>query len=233
MTDLEQIIYQLKQLSQPEKARLKQTKFGIQADKMLGIYHSDLAEIARKYKGNNPLALELFESGIYEARILCSKIFKPALLTDALAEKWVATFENWEICDSFCMGVIAKSPLAVPKILEWARRTPEFEKRAAFATLAGYCMADKKAENAVYEQFMPIILAAAVDERLYVKKAVSWALRSIGKRNKDLQQSAIQTAQRIAQLGNKSALWIAKDVLDELGSEKAKLLDYPRNVYRK
>ncbi len=234
----EEIIESLKALADPEKVSFKQKKFGVIANNSLGVYHKDLKEIAREIKKSipktdvNALAIELFDTYIYEARLLCSKLFNPKDLTFELMEYWTPTFENWEICDSFCMGIYAKSPIPIPKIKEWANRTKEFEKRAAFATMAAYCMADKKAANEVYEAFLPIIKKAATDERIYVKKAVNWALRSIGKRNIDLHESAIETANQIAEMDNKAAKWIAKDALRELEGEKLNILDYPRCIYR-
>ncbi len=215
----------------PEKVFFKEKKFGVISKNSLGIYHKDLREIAKEIGKNNQLAIQLFDSGIYEARLLCSKIFNPKDLNETLMEKWVQSFENWEICDSFCMALFAKSKFALEKILEWTTREPEFEKRAGFATMAAYCMADKKSENVLFEQFLPIIKREAKDERLYVKKAVNWALRSIGKRNIDLKKQAIKTANEILKLNSKSAKWIAKDALKELQKEKLRLSNYPRNQY--
>ena len=147
-------------------------------------------------------------------------------------QKWVTTFENWEVCDSFCMGLFSKTEFAVAKILEWSERKSEFEKRAAFATLSSYCMADKKAANSVFEQFFPIIIREANDERLYVKKAVNWALRSIGKRNIDLNKKAILVSQTLVESNSKSAQWIAKDALREFEKPNLNILDYPRSIYR-
>ncbi len=107
-------------------------------------------------------------------------------ITPELMEKWVQTFENWEICDSFCMSYFAKTPYAVEKALEWSAREPEFEKRAGFVMMTSYCTVDKTAGNEVFEQFLPVIAREATDEQLYVKKAVNWALRNVGKRNVDL-----------------------------------------------
>lgn len=226
------IIQELNQLANPEKIAFKQRKFGVVSNNALGIYHRDLKEIAKRIGKNNDLAKALFDTNIYEARLLCSKLFKPKDLTGDLMEKWLLTFENWEICDSFSMGVFAKSSLAIPKIIEWSMRSKEFEKRASFATMAAYCMADKKADNAVFEQFFPLIYQAADDERTYVKKAVNWALRSIGKRNIDLNQRAIEEAEKIETLDYKSAKWIAKDALRELKKAEINILDYPRAIYR-
>ena len=216
-----------------EKVTYKEQKFGIIANNSLGIYHKDLKELAKEIGKNNMLAIQLFDSGIYEARLLCSKIFNPKDITEPLMEKWVQTFENWEICDSFCMAIFAKSEFALAKILEWTSRNPEFEKRAGFAIMAAYCMADKKAENEIFQQFFSIINKQADDERLYVKKAVNWALRNIGKRNIDLNKSAIKTANKILLKESKAAKWIAKDALRELQKENVRTSDYPRAIYRK
>ena len=164
---------------------------------------------------------------------MCSKIFNPKDLNNALLEKWAATFENWEITDSFCMGLVAKSKFAIPKALEWSSRKREFEKRSGFTVMAAYCMADKKAENQVFEQFFPIIKREAWDNRIYVKKAVNWALRNIGKRNIDLNKKAIEVAYEILAMEDKSAKWIAKDALRELEKDGINILDYPRAIYRK
>lgn len=228
----EQIISLLKKLGDKEKIILKENKFGIISNNSLGIYHSDLKEIAKQIEKDNQLAIQLFDSGIYEARILCSKLYNVNYLTEELMEKWIATFENWEICDTFCMGLFAKSKFAVSKSIEWTSLKNEFEKRAGFTIIAAYCMADKKASNETFKQFFPIIQREATDDRIYVKKAVNWALRNIGKRNKDLNEMAIKVANDLLKLDNKTATWIAKDALKELQSNKVNILDYPREIYR-
>lgn len=229
----EEVITKLHNLSDNEKIILKAKKFGIIANNSLGIYHRDIKEIAKEIGQNNDLALKLFDSGIYEAKILCSKIFKPKDVTENLMEKWVKTFENWEICDSFCMGLFAKNKLAISKALEWSSREGEFERRAGFVIMAAYCMADKKAGNEVFESLFSVIKREAIDERDYVKKAVNWALRNIGKRNIDLNKSAIAIANEMAQFESESAKWIAKNALRELESKNVHILNYPREVYRK
>jgi len=227
-----QTIQCLYDLQDKEKVIFKQKKFGIISNNSLGIYHRDLKVIAKEIGQNNKLALQLFDSGIYEARLLCSKLFKPKDVTEDLMDKWVKTFENWEICDSFCMGLFSKSNFALPKILEWSERQAEFEKRAAFSILASYCMADKTSENEYFEQFLPIIKREANNDRLYVKKAVNWALRNIGKRNIDLNRKAIEVAEEILEYESKSAKWIAKNALTELQKEGIRMSDYPRAIYR-
>lgn len=228
----DQIIDLLKKEANPEKVLLKEAKFGVTAINSLGIYHKDLKEIARRIPKEDEIAIQLFDSNIYEARLLCSKVFNPKNLTEELMEKWVSTFENWEICDSFSMGLFAKSKYAVPKAVEWTNRTREFEKRAGFAIIAAYCMADKEALNDTFEQFFSIIKRECTDERIYVKKAVNWALRNIGKRNVDLKLRAIAIAKEIAEKNDKTAKWIANNALKELTAEKIRISDYPRSIYR-
>ncbi|WP_179335987.1 DNA alkylation repair protein [Winogradskyella costae] len=227
-----EIINGLYDLQDKDKVAFKAKKFGVISNNSLGIYHQDLKVIAKDIGSDNELALQLFDSGIYEARLLCSKLFKPKDVTEDLMEKWVKTFENWEICDSFCMGLFSKSDIASAKILEWSNRDPEFEKRAAFATLASYCMADKTSDNNLFEQFFTIIKREANDDKIYVKKAVNWALRNIGKRNIDLNRKAIEVANEILEFESKSAQWIAKNALTELQKEGIRMSDYPRAIYR-
>lgn len=227
-----EIIECLHDLKDPSIVSFKKQKFGIVSNNSLGIYHKELKMIAKEIGTDNRLALELFNSGIYEARLLCSKMFSPKDVTEPLMEKWVATFENWEICDSFCMGLFAKSDHALTKIIEWTQREPEFEKRAGFTIIASYCMADKTADNELFEQFFPIIKREANDERLYVKKAVNWALRNIGKRNKDLNEKAIEIAYELLETKSPVAKWIGRNALTELEKDTLRMSDYPRYMYR-
>lgn len=228
-----EILDQLNKMANPDIVISKKIKFGIIAQNSLGITHKDLKEFAKKFKPNKALALELFASNVYEARILCSKLIKPNEVTDALMESWVKTFDNWEICDTYCMGLFAKSELAVSKAIQWSEAKGEFEKRAGYAIIAAYCMADKKAANEVFLKFLNIIEKHAFDDRLYVKKAVNWALRNIGKRNKDLHQAAVLVANKLLHSNNKAAVWIAKDALKELQGANVNMYDYPREIYRK
>lgn len=230
--NVDEIINRLKALANPEKVLFKKQKFGVEATNALGIMQSDINVLVKEIGKSEELAHQLFDTGIYEARILAAKIFPPKKLTNELAYKWVVTFENWEICDTFSMGVFAKSPIALELIPEFVSRKNEFEKRAGFATIASYCMADKKAQNPIYLNFLPVIEHEAIDDRLYVKKAVNWALRSIGKRNVDLNKSAIETAERILMFDSQAANWIAKDALRELKKDNLNILDYPRSIYR-
>ncbi|NOX43124.1 MAG: DNA alkylation repair protein [Gammaproteobacteria bacterium] len=231
--NIQEIIKKLERMADPEKVILKQKKFAIKAFNSLGIYHKDLKKLASEIGHNDSLALELFDTGIYEARILCSKVYNPHFITENLMEKWVVTFENWEICDSFCMGFFSKSEYALAKAVEWSEHECEFIKRAAFVIMASYGFVEKSAGNEIFEQFLPIIEREATDDRVYVKKAVNWALRNIGKRNIDLQKLAISSANKILKIDSKSAKWIARNALTELKKPNANILDYPRQIYRK
>lgn len=232
MESCAEILRELHSLADASVIKTKQKRFGIVADNALGIYQKDLNALAKQLPKDTKLAMELFDTGIYEARLLCAKLFKPAHLTEEIAEKWVKSFTNWEDCDSFCLAVFGKSNLALHCILEFTQRTPEYEKRAGFATMASYCMADKKATNDIYEQLLEIVEQHATDERLYVKKAVNWALRSIGKRNRDLQKAAIACANRLVQTKNKTAYWVGSNALQELTKKEVRMSDYPRSIYR-
>lgn len=230
--NLRQVIKQLELLENPEKIEIKKKKFGINVKNSLGIYHKDLKLLAKDIGQDNKLALELYDTGIYEARILCSKIYDPEYISEKQMDKWVADFENWEICDSFCMGFFAKSRFSLSKAKEWSKADSEFVKRAGFVIMAAYGFADKKSGNEVFERFLKPIEREAGDRRVYVKKAVNWALRNIGKRNTDLQSRAIEVANRILLSDSKSAKWVAKNALSELNKPDVKIFDYPRHIYR-
>ena len=229
---LQQVLERLQALSDPEKVVIKKKMFGINARNSLGIYHKDLKNIAKEIGCDNHLALALFETGIYEAKILCSKIYDPEQISAEQMNQWVATFENWEICDSFCMGFFAKSKYGIAKAFEWSENENEFIKRAGFVIMAAYGFADKTARNEIFESFFPVIEREACDDRVYVKKAVNWALRNVGKRNVDLNVMAIATANRILATERTSANWIARNAISELEKVDVNLLDYPRSIYR-
>jgi len=232
MMDLGEVKKRLEGMADPEKVLFKQRKFGIVSNNALGVYQQDLKKLAREIGVNSPLALILFDSGIYEARILCCKLHDPAEITQDLMEKWAASFENWEICDSFCMGFFAKSQFALSKASEWSGRDSEYVKRAGFVIMASYGVAHKEAENQVFEGFLNLIERESSDERLYVKKAVNWALRNIGKRNEDLNRLAITKAKEIYKRDDKAARWVASNALRELEKPDLRFLDYPRSIYR-
>ncbi len=232
MHTLPDILNRLHHLANPAVADRKARKFGITNTGSLGIYLKDINALAKELPKEADLAIALFNTGIYEARLLCSKIFPPKALTDDLAQRWVKSFDNWEITDSFSMTVFARSLLAKALIKKWKDHQPEFERRAAFATMAAYCMADKKAENDIFQSFLPWIEQAAIDDRTYVKKAVHWALRNIGKRNVDLHRDALACAQSLTKQQDETAQWVGRQALRELEKEGLRMSDYPRSRYR-
>ena len=194
-------------------------RFGIATDKAFGVKHPELKAIAKNYRKDHELALELWASGYHEARLLATIIDDPKMVSEAQAEAWVKDINSWDICDGFTGNLIDKTPFAYKKAIQWAHRDEEFVRRAGFALMAWLPMHDKKAPDTKFDPFFPLIIQYAGDERNFVKKAVNWALRQLGKRNALLNKKAIQTAKQIAKIDNKAARWIAKDALKELQSE--------------
>lgn len=194
-------------------------RYGINTQKALGISIYDLRRIAITVEPSHELAEELWATGIHEARILASYIERPEWVTEDQIERWVADFDSWDICDQVC-GLFEATRFAYAKVFEWSERPEDFVKRAAFAMIAGLAVHDKQASDEKLAQFFPVILRQATDERNFVKKAVNWALRNLGKRDLELNRLAIITARQIQQIDSRSARWIASDALRELGSEK-------------
>jgi len=194
-------------------------RYGINPTKTLGISIYILREIAKEIGKDNALADELWASGIHEGRILASYIADTGKTTEERMESWAADFDSWDVCDQVC-GLFEKTPHAYQKAVAWSERHEEFVKRAAFAIMAGLTVHDKKADDSQFEQFLAIIVRESRDERNYVRKAVNWALRNIGKRNRRLNEKAIATARQIQQINSHSARWIAADALRELTAEK-------------
>ncbi|MFH0821466.1 MAG: DNA alkylation repair protein, partial [Pseudomonadota bacterium] len=165
---------------------------------------------------DHQIAGELWDSGIHEARILASMIEIRDLVTKDQAERWVRDFNSWDLCDQCCNNLFSYLPFARSRALEWSRRPEEFVKRAGFVLMACIAVHDKKADDESFERFLAAIEREALDDRNYVKKAVNWALRQIGKRNPALNGMAAATARSIAEIDSKSAKWIASDALREL-----------------
>ena len=191
-------------------------RFGINPDNTYGVSIPLLRKMAKKIGKNHALAQGLWDSGIHEARILAGMVADPWQVTDEQMESWVKDFDSWDVCDQVCMNLFDKTEKAYEKAREWAGRDEEFVKRAGFALMACLAVHDKTAPDGKFEQFFPYIVREATDERNFVKKAVNWALRQIGKRNSVLRKKAIQAAREIQKLDSKSAKWIAGDALREL-----------------
>jgi 3-methyladenine DNA glycosylase AlkD len=194
-------------------------RYGITAQKVYGGWRTpDLKRLAREIGRNHALAQELWASEIFEARALATLIDEPEKVTPRQMEEWTKNFDNWALCDGACLNLFRYTRFAWAKCVEWNSRQEEFVKRAAFALMAGLAVADKAASDEAFLKFLPLIKLAAVDERNFVKKAVNWALRQIGKRNRRLNRAAIAAAREIHRLDSRAARWIASDALRELES---------------
>lgn len=191
-------------------------RYGIVAEKVFGVSMTSMKTLARKLGRDHELALALWDTGWYEARILTSFVDDPKLVTAAQMDRWARDFDNWAICDSLCFHLFDKTPHAWKKIDQWAKRKDEFVKRASFALLAAVALHDKKASDLPFLKAMKLIEAAASDERNFVKKGVSWALRSVGHRSIATHAAAIKTGQRLAASADPTQRWIGKDALKDL-----------------
>ena len=191
-------------------------RFGIRTKKAFGVPTPIVRALGRKIGKDHKLAAQLWRTGILEARLVASLIDPPAEVTPEQMEAWVADFDNWAVCDSVCGNLFDKTPWAYAKARAWSRRPEEFVKRAGFAMMAWLAVHDKKADDAKFVAFFGAIRREASDERNYVRKAVNWALRQIGKRCPSLRVRVIELAKGIQQIDSKSARWIAADALREL-----------------
>ena len=217
-----EIVAHLRTLASPRDAE-GQRRFGITpGDELLGIRAPVLREIARAHRRDHALALALWATGIHEARIIAALVDDPKAVERGQMERWARDCDNWAATDACCCVLFDKTPYAIEKAHAWSRRRAEFVKRSGFVLMAGLAVHRKELPDAVFLDFLPVIRREAVDERNFVKKAVNWALRQIGKRNPRLRRAAIAEAKRIHKLPSASARWIAADALRELTRTKAK-----------
>ncbi len=214
-----EILAQLKSLADPENVA-GMARFGIKSENAFGIKVTTLRKLAKDIGSDHQLALDLWQSGFHEARMLATIIDDPKQVSEKQMEAWIKDLNSWDLCDGLAGNLLDKTPIAYEKAIEWSHRQPEFEKRAGFALMAWLPIHDKKALDKKFEIFFPQLEAESDDERIYVKKAISWALRNIGKRSLNLSQAIIPLAEEIAQRNTKASKWIASDVLRELRSEK-------------
>ena len=218
MTTLDVAMQLLKAHARPEHLAGMQ-QFGIKVQDRLGLSMPDIRKVAGQLGKDHELALALWGTGLADARITASIIADPQAVDSALMDTWVQDFNSWDVCDQVCMNLFEKTAQAWEKVDEWSLREEEFVKRAAYALLACLAWHDKKASDEKLITQFPQIRRGATDPRNYVKKAVSWALRNIGKRNLALNTAAIREAQEIQQIDSPAARWIARDVLRELQGE--------------
>ena len=215
----EKVLEKLKSMASPENVE-GMARYGINPKNNLGISIYKLRPLAKDIGKNHELALKLWESGIHDARLLAVFIEDPAKVTGKQMDSWAKDFDSWDVCDQACTSLFDLTPFAWSKIIEWAERDEEFVKRGAFSLIAGLAVHDKKADDTKFENLFCIIKRETIDERNYVKKAVNWALRNIGKRNMSLNKKAVKTAREIQKIDSKTARWIASDAIRELTSEK-------------
>jgi len=215
----EEIIKKLQSMKNPE-AVAGMARYGINSSNNLGISIYKLRPLAKEIGINQELSLQLWDSGIHDARLLAVFVADPTKITEQQMDSWVNDFDSWDICDQACTSLFDKTKYARKKIFEWAEREEEFVKRAAFSMIAGLAVHDKKASDEQFIEFFSLIKKHSVDERNYVKKAINWALRNIGKKNISLNKVSIQLAEKLVKFDAKAAQWIARDAVRELKSEK-------------
>lgn len=214
----DEVISELRALANPANVE-GMARFGISSTNTLGINIPTLRAMAKRIGHDHAIAVGLWDSGIHEARILACMVEDPTTVSRAQLERWVRDIDSWDVCDGFAFGFVDKTPHADALIRKWATSKHEFTKRAAFATIAGIAVHDKKAPDADILRYLPLIEAASDDDRNYVWKAVNWALRQIGKRNRACNAAAITSAERILATGTRGGRKVATDALRELRSD--------------
>lgn len=215
----QQAIAKLEALAVPDN-RAGMARFGIDTDKAIGVSMPNIRSVGTSIIKDHDLAQALWDSQIHEARILASLVDHPKWVTSQQMDAWAADFNSWDLCDQVCGNLFDRTHLVDEKIRDWATRPEEFIKRAAFATIAWRAVHDKKSDDAVFLAYLPMIEAASDDPRNFVKKAVNWALRQIGKRSASLHKPALKLASQLCESSEPSAQWIGKDAFKELSSEK-------------
>jgi 3-methyladenine DNA glycosylase AlkD len=224
--ELREILSEFEKLKNPANVE-GMARFGINPDNAYGINMPVIRKMAKQYRKNHPLALELWKTGIHEAKIMAALVDVPQEVTPEQMDQWASEFDSWDVCDQVCMNLFDKSQYARTKIPEWAARDEEFVKRSAFSLIASLAVHEKNLTNYDFAEYLEIIKKGADDDRNFVKKAVNWALRGIGKRNDVLREMAITAAEEILTYDSKAAKWIARGALKELKDENT----YIRNIH--
>ena len=211
-----EVISKLKKLSS-KATRDGMARYGLPSENALGVPVGKMQKLAKEIGKNHELALVLWQTGIYEARMLASFLDEPDKVTAQQMDRWCRDFDNWGIVDTVCFKLFDQTPHAWKKVQQWSRRREEFQKRAAFALLASLSVHDKKATDDHFLQCLPLIEAAATDDRNFVRKGVSWALRTCGRRNRELNVACVELAERLATSSHATARWLGKEALREFG----------------
>jgi 3-methyladenine DNA glycosylase AlkD len=218
VSSVKDVLAKLKSKSRPHQLG-GMARYGMVIERRLGVSVPDMRKLAKETGKDHVLALELWKTGIAEARIVAALVDEPDKLTEQQMEDWVKDIDSWDVCDQVCMNLFEKTPLAWKKIIDWSRRDQEFVKRSAFSLIACLAWHDRTASDEKFIELLAVIKSGATDERNFVKKAVNWALRTIGKRNLSLNKAALNTAREIQKLNSKAARWVAADAIRELESE--------------
>jgi 3-methyladenine DNA glycosylase AlkD len=215
--EVEQVVSRLKSLGDP-KAVEGMARFGIQSSNSFGVSVPAIRTLAKEIGHDHLLALKLWKTGLHDSRLLAGMVDDPRQVTIGQMDSWIRDFDSWDVVDGCCGNLFDKTPYAVEKAKEWCKREKEYEKRAGFVLMAELAVHDKAAKDKVFLDFLPLLVEGSSDERNFVKKAVNWALRQIGKRNIRLNKAAVSTAVRIEGQGSGPAKWIASDAVRELKS---------------
>ena len=202
-----------------ERNKEGMARFGINVENAAGVSVTELRRLARNIGPHHALSLDLWKSKLHEARMLASMIGDPLKVTERQMEEWVRDFDSWDVCDQVCGNLFDKTQFASKKAMEWSSRKEEYVKRAGFVLMATLAVHDKKSGKGAFEKFFPVIIRECRDDRNYVKKAVNWALRQIGKRSLTLNREALEVCARIAAIDSPAAKWIASNAKWELESE--------------
>ncbi|MCD8552813.1 DNA alkylation repair protein [Seleniivibrio sp.] len=223
----EEVLTILKEKSSEENKE-GMAKFGINTANAYGVTVADLREISKKLRKDHDLALELWDTGIHEARILATIFADKNRMDSDLLEKWVMDINSWDLCDQFCTNLAYKTESGKLKVYEWAVQNETFVKRAGFVLIANFASKDETLTQAEIDSYCTLILNECDDSRNYVRKAVSWALRNIGKRNEDYRKHAVKIAKVMRDGGSKTAKTTATEVLNELNSKEVKTKFRPK-----
>jgi 3-methyladenine DNA glycosylase AlkD len=215
------LVEELRSLGRPENVA-GMARYGINPEGTLGVSMPQLRAMAKREGRDHALAEALWATGLHEPRILAALVDEPAEVTAEQMERWVRDFDSWDVCDQVCANLFDRTPFAYEKAAQWARREPTFERRAGFALMAALAWHDKRAADDRFLPFLPLIAEAADDERNFVKKAVNWALRQIGKRDVALNDDCVTLAEELSARESRAARWVGRDAVLELTSEKVR-----------
>ncbi len=214
----EEVLQAIDALASPDVIA-SMARFGIATDNARGVKTPQLQKLARQIGSDHALAKKLWDTGIFEARIVAALIAEPSKTTRPQMDRWTRQFDSWAVCDACCCYLYRRTPFAWEKAIEWTAAGEEFVKRAGFALMAYLAVHEKKTPDSEFERLLPILERESDDDRPFVRKAINWALRQIGKRNQRLNGLAISTGERIRARGTRAARWIAADALRELRGE--------------